>query len=93
MRGQVDFTLNELAVLARLFGIEPSELLPRCTVRDSNPEPAGFALSAGHRSPGGLILLGTRALSIVRTPDPGPRPTGLTHPRTIGRTCHTPGAA
>jgi transcriptional regulator with XRE-family HTH domain len=130
MRGRIAFQLDELAILARLFGIQPAQLLPsthafigearmetaaqaaaaarmatagelatqteddqECTVRDSNPEPAGFALPAGDRSRGGLVLLGGRVLSIVRTPDPDPRPTSRTRPRAIGRTCHTPGAA
>lgn len=88
MRGQVDFTLNELAVLARLFGIEPSELLPRCTVRDSNPEPAVYDLRA-HR---GLVLLGNRVIPITRSAD---RNHPDTRPRTrpFGHILPAPGAA
>jgi transcriptional regulator with XRE-family HTH domain len=82
-------TAADSAAKARLVSAIDEE----CTVRDSNPEPAGFTLPAGHRSPGGLVLLGSRVLSIVQTPDPGPRPTSRTRPRAIGRTCHTPGAA
>ena len=42
IRGRTAFTLDELAVLAKVFGIQPADLMPECTVRDSNPEPALF---------------------------------------------------
>ena len=48
MRGQVAFTLDELEALARLFGIEPAELMPACAVRDSNPEPADSVPATVH---------------------------------------------
>jgi transcriptional regulator with XRE-family HTH domain len=43
LRGRIAFTINEIYILAELFDIEPGELLPKCAVRDLNPEPAGLA--------------------------------------------------
>ena len=125
MRGRIAFQLDELAILARLFGIQPAQLLPttraflgearmetaaqaaaaarvvtagelatqaeddqECTVRDSNPEPAGYDLRA-HR---GLVLLGNNILPITRSVDRR-RPDTRPRPRPFGHILPAPGAA
>jgi transcriptional regulator with XRE-family HTH domain len=42
MRGRIAFTLDDLAILARLFDVEPGELLPKLPRLDSNQQPAGL---------------------------------------------------
>ena len=39
-RGRIPFTLRDLDILAKRFGIEPAAFMPTCAIRDSNPEPA-----------------------------------------------------
>lgn len=88
MRGRTAFTLDELAVLAKVFGIQPADLMPECTVRDSNPEPAVYDLRE-HR---GLVLLGNRVIPITRSADPR-RPDTRPRTRPFGHILPAPGAA
>lgn len=88
MRGRIAFQLDELAVLARLFGVQPADLMPECTVRDSNPEPAVYDLRA-HR---GLVLLGNNILPITRSADRNHADT-RPRPRPFGHILPAPGAA
>lgn len=59
-----------------------------CTVRDSNPEPAVYDLSA-HR---GLVILGANVLPITRSTDRH-RPYARPRPRPFGHILPAPGAA
>lgn len=42
LRGKMPFRLDEIDTLARHFGVDATELMPKCAVRDLNPEPAGL---------------------------------------------------
>lgn len=70
MRGQVPFTLDEIAVLARIFEIEPSDLLPKCAVRDLNPEPAGLVLYQDDRLATVLPIAPSRLRRLAPSHDP-----------------------
>jgi transcriptional regulator with XRE-family HTH domain len=72
LRGRVPFTVLDLYKLAEAFGVEPADLMPKCAVRDLNPEPAGSVsaqvaalLSAAHEMPaaperGGCLVIPIR---------------------------------
>jgi transcriptional regulator with XRE-family HTH domain len=69
MRGKVAFTLDELEVLARLFEIEPADLMPKCAVRDLNPEPAGLVPPLVEPDAGFAKIIPFAPLHIHRPPE------------------------
>jgi transcriptional regulator with XRE-family HTH domain len=67
LRGLVPFTINEIAALAALLDIQPSDLLPQSWApRGSNPEPMGFA---SPQVSAGVIILPSSAERTRRTAD------------------------